>query len=918
MTDETRIRRRRLVAGSVATMAGLPASRAGGQTGTNTGAGAALAVAPIDDHRVFQRDTAVGNPAGFATAYNRGWGAVPITVTARRAASGLWLRLHDAADGSAAPGTGTPIQPAIAVPGRALAAGPNQVTLTLPAGPRFYYVDLGLSPDMAGAVRIPTPFGVGSITVVAGHSHAVGMLIQYPYEGANAPSISAAVRISEAGVVFSPAMAGRPMAAVGLDRWEKPGNYGESPYVTTFAAEYLRLVSAQLGVVAALTGHAANGAEIAAYSPTSSSQYYAALMNVLAHCDVKFDAFIWNHGGTDAVRQIGRDIYYRGLAEVLDALSAQSKRPFVTLITNLGALWAGIDDDRSRLQVQIACQDLERDRPNVVLNRWFDAGYGYSGHLDMTSRTHVARSFYRLFMSALGTANGGFDQKRGPRLAGTATRARGSRDITLAVVQDGGTALVGYLQRTLNPTAQVESVATGIDLAKTFNVYAPGGNPRSTKVALDPAKPLTLVNATIIRLTLAALPPDSASFELTYGIDLDTSLIETAGVPSIRDNVVDRDGIPYGRELQMFVGTILVAAPVPPPPTLSVAAPADTAAGALIPLHGAGTGLPPAGVEASLDNGAYAALASPVIRNDASWSGQLVAPPIGRHRLAVRRAGSADPAAAASFNSAAASFNSVAARDALPASVRSRAVALFDASNVGTIRQDAAGTVAPANLRPVRFWADALGTPGNTTRQTNPDPRYAPYLIMNARHGLPGVALDYMSINNNLGTSLRTTGPAAMGPLLSGDCTVLTVMHSRQFGPVWSVARTGNVANWSGLTFSLNGNLQPDLLRFGNSTVAAAARVPVDWFGRFLIVVGRYEASTGILRLLAAGQPEAAATHPDTSPASWDTFGIGLGFKGGVFDCGGGVLHEIALFSGLFSDGDRDALLGYAARKWGA
>ncbi len=898
------LHRRGLVVGSAAAIAGLATSQA--QTVP------ILDVAPIDDHRVFQRDATSGNPAGFATTYDRGWGAVPVTIQARAAGS-LWLRLHDSADGTATPGTGRPIQAAVAVSTRPLAAGANQVTLTLPASPRFYYVDLALSPDMAGAVRIPTPLGVGSITAVAGHSHAVGMLIQYPYEGGNAPSISAAVKISDAGVVYSPAMAGRPMAAVGADRWEKPGNYGVSPYVSTFAAEYLRLVSNQLGVVAALIGHAANGAEIASYSPSSESQFYAALVSVLAHCDMKFEALIWNHGGTDSIRLIGRDIYYRSLRAILDALAAQSKRPFVTMITNLGALWAGIDDDRSRLEIQIACQDLERERGNVVLNRWFDAGYYYSGHLDMTSRIHVARGFYRLLMGTLGSANGGFAQRRGPRLTGAATRARGSRDITLTVVQDGGTALVGYLQRTVNPTTQVEGVATGIDLAKTFNVYAPGGNPRSTKVALDPAKPLTLVNPTTIRLTLAALPPDSTSFDLTYGIDLDASLIGTAGVPSIRDNVVDRDGIPYGRELQMFIGAVFVPAPLPAPPTLSISTPADTAAGALIPLRGAGTGLPPSAIEGALDDGAYAALASPVIRDDGHWSGQFVAPPVGRHRLTVRRAGGTESAAGPA---ASATINSVPARDALPASVRSRAAALFDASNIATVRQDAAGISPAANLTPVRFWADALGTAGNATRQPNPDPRYAPYFISNARNGLPGVALDSSSVRNGLGATLRTTGVAAMCPLLSGDCTVLTVVHSRQSGPFWSIARTGNPANWSGLTLSLNGYLQPDLMRFGNDTQAAAARVPIGWYGQFLIVVARYQASSGILRLMAAGQPEATATHPDTSAASWDTFGIGLGFKGGVFDCGGGVLHEIALFSGLLSDGDRDVLLAYAARKW--
>src|SRR4051812_32137650 len=90
------------------------------QTGGNSTAMLTSSTA-FDQRRVFNRDVYAGNPPGFSTTYDKGWGAVSVTVTPSSAVStGLWLRLHDASDSAAQPnvsGSGAVLQSPVQVAG---------------------------------------------------------------------------------------------------------------------------------------------------------------------------------------------------------------------------------------------------------------------------------------------------------------------------------------------------------------------------------------------------------------------------------------------------------------------------------------------------------------------------------------------------------------------------------------------------------------------------------------------------------------------------------------------------------------------------------------------------------------------------------------------------------------------------------
>ncbi len=906
--------------------------------GAASGSGTAVlsGLTALDAKRVFNRDVFAGDPAGFTTAFGKGYGAVPLSLNASGPSTGLWVRLHDAdsSGASAAVGTGAVLQPSVQVAGVTIASGANSIGLTLPAGPKFYYVDLALDPVMSNPIRIASPLGVGHVAAFAGQSHALGFVALYAYGSAeSAPPISQMVAIAPGGVVFAPQSGDGPApGASGTGTWCPPGDATASGvYPSTFAAEYLRLATSKLGVVSALVGYANAGSSIDQWSPSSIYSEFAKLSATLLHCSYKFDVFFWCQGASDGNINTTRGTFRKRVADILDALRALAPGPFVSVLAPVPG-WSGADGTVSFGQYKLASRDLEQTRTGVANVDWFDVGgYGVGGHFTMLGRIREARQFYRQTLGLLGAAKGGFAQRRGPRITG-ATRTPGSKNIDLAVAQDGGTALVPIKFVEVGSTSQTainetRSTPTAAELAPLFVVYPPGGTAKAdfsgyfTRVALDSTTPVQVLNAATIRLTLAALPSDGDAFDVYHALDLNYSAIG-GGIPSIRDDTDDGDGLPFGRELRTTLDPVYVAAPTPAAPTLLVSTPLDTASGAWGFISGpAGAGWPPSAVEVSVGGSAYTQPTGLVVRNDASWSGFVKMPGLGSNlALNVRRAGNSEPDGTTMVNV-------VTALGTLPSGLRARAQAMFDASNIGTMWQDVAQTIPAADGMPVRSWADALGNPNNTVVQTNRSAAYAPYVELRSRGDTvatkddpaanrPCLVFDADSVASGIGRSLRSISTPAIASL-TGDCTILCVLRPSYFGGYWSL---GASASSAAMGLCTDGYQFVMGQRSGNSAsmgVQAAEKTT----HQFIKVLLRYTASTGRLvmsRYSAAGlAADLSATLTDISAVTWDTLLIGGLLQGyGTALYGYCRMHELTFLSGACSDTERDSLFAYANTKW--
>ncbi len=905
--------------------------------GTGAGATATLSgLTAIDSRRVLNRDVFTGNPAGFATTFGKGYGVVPLSLTASAASNGLWVRLHDADSSGATPavGTGAVLQAAIQVSGTTIAAGVNTISLTLPAGPKFYYVDLALDPAMTSPLRMASPLGVGHVAAFAGQSHALGFVTIYAYGGAaSTPPISQMVAIAPGGVVFAPQSGGGPApGASGTGAWYPPGDATASNvYPSTFAAEYLRLATGKLGVVAALVGYANAGSSIDQWSPSNGNGEFSRLSATLAHCSYKFDVFFWCQGASDGNNNTTRGIFRKRLGDILDALRALAPGPFVSVLAPVPG-WSGADGTVSFGQYKLASRDLEESRVGVVNDDWFDVGgYGVGGHFTMLGRIREARQFYRQTLGLLGTAKGGFTQRRGPRIT-AATRAPGSKNIDLTVVQDGGSALLpikfvepgGASQTAI---AETRSMPTSAELGPLFVVYPPGGTAKAdfsgyrARTLLDSLTPVQVLNATTIRLTLAALPADADAFDVYHALDLDYSIIGS-GIPSIRDDTDDGDGLPFGREMRSTLDPIYVPAPTPPPSTLLISPPLATASGAWAFVSGpAGTGSPPSAVEVSVGGATYAQPTGLVVRNDSSWSGFVKMPGVAAGlALNVRRVGNSGPDAATTVNV-------VTTLGSLPSGLRARAQAMFDASNIGTMWQDTAQTIPAADGMPVRSWTDALGNASNTVVQSNGSPAYAPYLDLRSRGDTvatkddpaahrPCLVFDADSVASNAGRSLRSSGMPAIASL-NGDCTVLCVFRPSFFGGYWSLGASTTNTN---IGLYTNG-FQLVAAQRGGLTGTASVQAGDKTVHQMIKVLVRYTASTGILtmsRYSAGGlAADLSATLADTSAVTWNTLLIGGLLQATAAPLSGySRIHELMFFNGVFTDAERDTVLAYANSKW--
>ena len=916
--------------------------------------------------RVFNRDVYSGNPPGFTTTYGKGWGAVPITISlSAPVTTGLFLRLHNAMDSAAVsttPGTGAVLQPTIQVSGVTnIPAGTSTISLTIPAALAWYYADVGLDAAMTNPTRIPLPFGVGSVTVIIGTSHSGSMSSNFAYTSSTMPPVSSQVAISPFGVQYTP---NEPVTFSGYDGTgfdagaaQVPGDYTTSAYPSVGSAEYLRLCCAKLGVVCAWIGQPMNGGSLDYWNPTDTDlrRNWAQLAAVLAQFGWKFDAFLSIQCQNDTGWMFPSIAWMsHRMRDQLGALSANAAAPFAAILCTT-PIWGGNANSSYYRMGMLANHDVARmSTSNTLVNHdWSDgnACAGFSGayiggHSSPLSKVRMARQFYRYVMGALGPAKGGFTQRRGPAIT-SATRT--GAVITLTVAHDGGTALKYYWRNEGNistSTAETQGFdKASADFTQLFTVYGAGlfydNNAGSSgQYALSD---VTITSPNTITVTLSADPGAGVALDLYFALDLNP-LNGPRNVPAIKDDTNDGDGITYGRDMQRTVDPIYVPPPTPAAQAITIATPADTATGAWIFVNGTGAGTPLPGaqsllpptpatsIEVSVAGGPYVVPSQLVVDNSNKWSGFLPAPAsvVSGATISARRVGqvSAD---------ASATINVIAARDTLTAATKASAVVMYDASNIGTLFSDTAGTIPAVQMGPVRCWKDALGTASNTLTQGNADPKYAPFVdqrVPNLNHYIDH-AQWRPSVHTEIpGRLVVATAPAFVSSL-TGDFTIMFIYRAHlSSNNYWSIGKStgapsyGNAATPAAISCYGSGGI--NISRAGNTGVVSTGydtRAACADPGRLGLVVARYSNTTGILRLwqktasygtsLSTGAETSTTALTDLSAVSFDTFVLGGNLGAYSLGIGEGRIYEFTAWSRQLTDAERDGEITRAINKWG-
>lgn len=511
-----------------------------------------LSLAQPTATRIYQRDTRTGG------AFGKGAGVVGLSVTLSAAVVTMDYRLRDA------DAAGNPVRQDWTALVGAEPAGTVTLSPSVPASASRYLMDVRANGDTAHAVLGTQAFGIGEVVAVAGQSLAVNFLVLgYSPEGTIA---SVGVTPAANGYEYAPLIAladGNTSNPVAPDPaiWSAPAD--GAAYSSAFAAEFLRLVTGQAGVVAALIGYAAGGTSINAWQP--GQVLNTTLKATLDHAG-RFGSLIWIQGHSDSQTGMSAATYQGLLASLFTDLAARYTGPsgtpggFSRLICSIPSetsnYWgtpAQVNAIRSGALAYVAAD------PRAVYVAGLDMTCSGDGtHPNQAGRLTMARGFYRAFMGAAGLA----PAKPGPSITG-ATRTAGSAVVKLAITQGaGGTALVG--------------VGTP---ANQFTIY-----PASAMFGPLAISSLAIVSPTEIDLTLAAVPADTQALDVWYRLaDSDSGAVTGSG---IYDNATDGDGLTVGRQLQLVAAAITAAAPTPQ------AAPAPASGGTTLTFTGAAGTLP--------------------------------------------------------------------------------------------------------------------------------------------------------------------------------------------------------------------------------------------------------------------------------------------------------------------------------------
>ena len=470
---------------------------------------------------IYQRITDTGG------AFGKGVVPVAFSITAGGGGLALNYRLRDAV------AAGNPVLVAATQALASLASGAQTVTVSVPAGPNWYFIDW--QAGTSGAWVLGTQrFAVGDVTAVAGQSLASFFLSVSGGSGFT----DSATTLASLGLAVPAASselasyALNPGASVqnSPPAWATPAD--GSFYNAAGTVEYVSRLAALTGVAQGVAGHAIGGSTISQWAVGGA--YNTALKANLAAAGGVFRTLLWIQGHDDARAGTTAGAYQAALAAIVSDLAGSFPgRAFKRVVMSIPSLTstysttaAAVAAVRAGAKAYVAGDGAAAyvDALDVALNDGVhptQAGY-------VTLADHV----YRAAAALAGfRANG----DAGPAITG-GTRAAGSAVVSLAVAQAGGTGLV--------------PVGTPANQFAVFNA----GSTSSPLTVSGVATP----NATTITLTLSAAPADAQALDVWVRYPFDTAACVTSG---IYDNATDGDGIARGRQLVAPAGAVTVAAP---------------------------------------------------------------------------------------------------------------------------------------------------------------------------------------------------------------------------------------------------------------------------------------------------------------------------------------------------------------------
>ena len=470
---------------------------------------------------IYQRTSDTGG------AFGKGTGPVAFSVSAGVGGLPLNVRLRDAV-ATGAPVLYGPVQ-ALA----SLASGTQAVTVAVPAGPHWYYVDF--QAGSTGWVLGTQRFAVGDVLAVAGQSLASFFLSV----SGGAGFTDSATTLASLGLA-APAVSSE-LASYALNpgasvqnsppAWATPAD--GSFYNAAGTVEYLSRMAALTGVAQGVAGFAVGGSTISQWAVGGS--YSTAFKAALTQAGGVFRAFLWIQGHDDAKAGTTAATYQAALAAIVaDLATSFPGRAFKRVILSIPSMTSTYSTTPAAVEaVRAGSKAYAASDAAAAYVDGLDVMLNDGVHPTQAGFVVLADHIYRAAAALAGFLAHG---DAGPAITG-ATRAAGSAVVTLTVAQAAGTALV--------------QVGTP---ANQFAVFASGTT----------SSPLTVssvaTTATTVALTLSAAPADSQPLDVWVRYPFDTAAAVTSG---IYDNAVDSDGLARGRQLAMPAGPVTATAPTP-------------------------------------------------------------------------------------------------------------------------------------------------------------------------------------------------------------------------------------------------------------------------------------------------------------------------------------------------------------------
>lgn len=472
---------------------------------------------------IYQRTADTGG------AFNKGTAPIAFSVTATLGGAALNYRLRDAV------AAGNPVLVPATQALAALASGQQVVTVPIPAGTNWYFIDW--QAGTAGQWVLGTQrFAVGDVLAVAGQSLASFFLSVSGGSGFTDSSTTlASLGLAAPGASSELASyALNPGAAVQNTppAWATPAD--GSFYNAAGATEYVSRMAALTGVAQGVAGHAIGGSTISQWAVGQA--FNTTLKANLQAAGGAFRTFLWVQGHDDAKAGTTAAAYQAALgAIVADLASTFPKRAFKRVVMSIPSMTSTYSTTAAAVAaIRAGSKAYAAGDSNAAYVDALDVALNDGVHPTQAGYVTFADHVYRAAAGLAGFLPRG---DAGPSITG-GTRAQGSAVVSLAVTQAGGTGLV----------------AVGTP-ANQFAVFNSGST--SSPLAVSS---VALPDAAHINLTLSAAPADAQALDVWVRYPFDTAQAVTSG---IYDNATDGDGIARGRQLAMPAAAVTVAAPVP-------------------------------------------------------------------------------------------------------------------------------------------------------------------------------------------------------------------------------------------------------------------------------------------------------------------------------------------------------------------